>query len=409
MTNRVSPRLLQQFEPLGRLSDEGLSQLAASTRIYGMSPGHCISLVSTQDSLIYLIKGSVDLYTGDNLMISLCAGEKRGRYPLRTDDASYDSLKCTEAAYVAVIERETLNRIMQAEGNHDELAIIEVSDETDLDTNQSDLLIKLYTAYQEEALELPSMPEVALKLREATRDPDVSIDQLVRIIQADAAIAGSLLHAANGPLFCSAGPVKNLRNAVVRLGVATTQSLATAVGLFKVFYARNPTLRKRINQTWQDSLSVSGLAYCLTKHLRCLDPDRALLAGLLHRVGAISVLGYMDANGLSGSDSEIDSVLEVLNRPVGILVMNYWEMGDDLINVVEEYNKWDRTPDAADYCDIVQLSWIYHAITSQRSDTLPDIDTLPAAQRLGIEPSVTQLFDDFKNNAYGMTDLGVVS
>lgn len=409
MTYSVNPRLLQKFEPLRKLSIESLERISNSTKLYSISPGHSIPIPSPKETLLYLVKGSVRLYTSDVKQLSIVAGDKRSLLPLCTDDDEYDSVRCTEISYLAFIDRESLQQALQTEDMDNELDNIEVDDETELNPSQSDLLIKLYTAYEQESLELPSMPEVALRLRDATRDPDVSIDKLVRIIQADAAIAGSLLHAANGPLFCSAGPVKNLRNAVVRLGVATTQSLATAVGLFKVFYAQNPNLRKRINQTWRDSLTVSGLSYALTKHFRRLDPDRALLAGLLHRVGTISVLGYMDANGLNGTSKEIDSAIDVLNRPVGILVMKYWDMGDDLIKVVEEYDQWDRSVDVADYCDVVQVSWLYHAYTSERGQSLPDLNSVPAAERLGLNPPIEEHFETFKDSAYGITDLAAMT
>ena len=405
MNQKIDTRLLGNFEPLQKLSEQSLSELAANARLFAIKPNQKLRHVSTDKSLLYLLKGEVSLLESDIKITSVAATSKRARLPLYADDQAYESVQVEKDGYVIEIDRATLNRLIEAEFPHSSLEIIEVNNEVDLDSQQNELLLKLYAAYEEESLELPSMPEIALRLREATRDPDVTIDQLVRIIQADAAIAGSLLHAANGPLFCAAGPVKNLRNAVIRLGVATTQSLATAVGLFKVFHAQNPMLRKRINQAWHDSLAVSGLSYMVAKHVRGLDPDRALLAGLLHKVGTISVLGYLDAHGLKGSDKEIDAALEVLNRPVGILVMNYWDMGDDLIQVIEEYTEWNREPEHPDYCDVVQTSWLYHAISTQRSEALPALDDIPATKRLGLDIPAEQNFEGFSNEAYSMIDI----
>lgn len=405
MTKKIDTRLLANFKPLDRLSQKALSEIASVTQIFSFKKGQNIPFVSPKESLFFLVKGEIELHKSNSSPASVISGSDRASLPLCTDNHLYDLMTTPDVAYIAVVDRNNLNEIMECESEDSVADNIEVSDEADLDSRQNDLLIKLYTAYEQEALELPSMPEVALKLRDATQDPDVTIDQLVSIVQADAAIAGSLLHAANGPLFCSAGPVKNLRNAVVRLGVATTQSLATAVGLFKVFYAQNPTLKKRINQAWKDSLAVSALAYALAKKVRGLDPDRALLAGLLHRVGSISILGYLDAHGLTGTDEEVDAAINVLSSPVGILVMNYWEMGDDLTKVIEEYNAWDREVDKVDYCDVVQVAWIYHAINTRGLDSMPDINTLPATNRLGLKTPVNQFLEEHENSVIGITDI----
>ena len=402
MQKNIDTGLLAKYKPLNRLSHNALSVVTNVTHIFSFNSDQNIPFISPKESLFYLIKGQVELHKTNTTPIKVAAGSKRALSPLCTDTHIYEFMTTLDTAYVAVIDRKTLNEIIETESASSSNKHIEVSEETDLDTQQNQLLIKLYTAYEQDALELPSMPEVALKLRDATQDPDVTIDQLVSIVQADAAIAGSLLHAANGPLFCSAGPVKNLRYAVVRLGVATTQSLATAVGLFKAFYAQNPTLKKRINQAWQDSLTVSALAYVLAKQVRGLDPDRALLAGLLHRVGSISILGYLDAHGLTGTDEEVDAAINVLSGPVGILVMNYWEMGEDLTNVVEEINVWNREVEKADYCDVVQVAWLHHAINDSRYDTLPDINTIPAKDRLGLNKPIKEILEGYEDGVLGM-------
>ncbi len=50
-------------------------------------------------------------------------------------------------------------------------------------------------------LELPSLPEVALKIRQALADDDVSVNEISRQIGADPALAARILKTANSALF----------------------------------------------------------------------------------------------------------------------------------------------------------------------------------------------------------------
>ena len=48
---------------------------------------------------------------------------------------------------------------------------------------------------------LPSLPAVALKIIEASKDPDISLHEVSKIISSDPAISAKLLKVANSPLY----------------------------------------------------------------------------------------------------------------------------------------------------------------------------------------------------------------
>ena len=65
---------------------------------------------------------------------------------------------------------------------------------------------------------LPTLPEVALKVREAVDEPDATASQIADIVITDAALSTQLLKVANSALYRGTRAVESVQMAVSRLG-----------------------------------------------------------------------------------------------------------------------------------------------------------------------------------------------
>ena len=101
---------------------------------------------------------------------------------------------------------------------------------TDLAERIQDELIQ---AIERDQLVLPTLPEVALRIREAAEDPDVSIGELARVISTDTALSARLIKVVNSPLLRSRQEITDLQMAVNRLGVVYTANLATGLAMLQ--------------------------------------------------------------------------------------------------------------------------------------------------------------------------------
>jgi hypothetical protein len=73
------------------------------------------------------------------------------------------------------------------------------------------LVEELSRSVVERRLELPSLPEVALKIRKAIADENVSASEIVRLLGADPALAARILKTANSAMFYRGNrPITNL-------------------------------------------------------------------------------------------------------------------------------------------------------------------------------------------------------
>jgi HD-like signal output (HDOD) protein len=258
---------------------------------------------------------------------------------------------------------------------------VEVND-IELDATESHLLAELYELIGAKRLQLPVRPEIALKIQQLTNDQNSSIDTLTEIIQGDGAVAGGLLHATNRPLFRAAKPIRSIRDAVVRLGFRNTRMLTTNLALRQTFKARYTTTREAMKQVWAEGVLCSAFAYLLADTLGVLHRERALLAGLVADIGAVPIIQFIERRDPEPQRAMIDALVARLSPITGMLVINYWELGEDLIAVAEHFHDWTYHAKQPDYASLVLLArW---AMLHREGKPHPPAETVPAFRVLGV-------------------------
>src|SRR5690606_8603403 len=155
---------------------------------------------------------------------------------------------------------------------------------------------EIVTAIKNDRLVLPTLPEVALKVREVADDPDADMEKLSAVIGADAALSARIVRVANSPLLRASRPIEDLKAAVMRLGIAYTSNIATGLAMEQMFQATSDLVDMRMRDVWSRSSEVAGICHVLCKHYTKLRPDQATLAGLVHKIGVLPILTYAEDN-----------------------------------------------------------------------------------------------------------------
>lgn len=262
-------------------------------------------------------------------------------------------------------------------------------DDIELDDAAGGFLDEFYARIHSGCLDLPARPEVALHIQKLTSDPDAGVAELTELIQSDATLAGAVLHAVNSASLRAAQDITSIHKAVVRLGFANTRVLATNLALRQVFRARHRATQEAMTQVWTDSVLRSTFSYLLAKKRALLDPDRALLAGLLASVGAVPIIQFFDQqDDVQLKREDIEARVASLMGITGVLVINYWELGADLVNVAEQGANWHYRASEPDYASL-SLVGRWAALAYQDRSRPPAAD-VPAFQVLGMQ---TPLFE----------------
>lgn len=241
-------------------------------------------------------------------------------------------------------------------------------------------------------LETPSFPDVALKMRKAVQQ-DREMADLVKIVNMDPVISAKLIQVVNSPFYMPMHPITNTFNAINRLGRKTTRDLVITFSMKNLIKSNKPLIKKYIQQTWFQGVKVSSISYILAKLTKKVDSDEALLAGLLHNIGALPILTFADTLPLeSCQSSDLDLCIHETQGQIGTLILEQWEFPDNLKQIPLLSSDWyGDASESLSLNDIVILAKYHYYLETPERSKLPLIETLPAYKRLGIEPLTPEM------------------
>ncbi|RYZ87336.1 MAG: HDOD domain-containing protein, partial [Moraxellaceae bacterium] len=216
---------------------------------------------------------------------------------------------------------------------------------------------EIITAIKNDQLVLPTLPEVAIKVREVADDPNADIDKLTGVIGGDAALSARIIRVANSPLLRASRAIEDLRTALMRLGISYTCNIATGLAMEQMFQATSDLVDMRMREVWSRSSEVAGISHVLCKHYTRLRPDQATLAGLIHKIGVLPILTYAEDHPSLLNDSlTLDHVIDELHAPLGDLILKTWGFPEELAHIPSQHIDFTRKIPKADYADIVTVA-----------------------------------------------------
>ncbi len=254
---------------------------------------------------------------------------------------------------------------------------------------------ELIRAIDNDELVLPTLPEVALKVREAAEDPDIGIPQISKVIGNDAALTARIIKVVNSPLLRTNKEITDLQMAVSRLGINYTCNLATGLAMEQMFQATSDVVDRKMREVWNKSTEIAGICHVLCKNFTRLPADQATLAGLVHQIGVLPILTYAEEHSELLADSiSLNHVIEQIHPIIGDKILRTWDFPELIAQVPSQYLDFSRDSAKVDYVDIVQVATLQSYLGSQHPYTQLDWSRIPAFAKLGLDPNVDMQEDE---------------
>ena len=196
---------------------------------------------------------------------------------------------------------------------------------------------------------LPSVPDLVLRLEEELRKSHPSVNEITYIIEQDPSLSLRILSVANSAFYRRGKEATSVRQAMVRLGFMEIRRLAVAAVLidsYKDFSGSSPQL------FWGHSLAVAFATriiaeFCQTR----IDPqlvESSFTIGLLHDLGVLVLqmlypkeyqvlVDDLLAEGGDISDREI-SAWDIDHGEVGGVLMQRWELPVAMCEAVQYHH-----------------------------------------------------------------------
>ena len=199
---------------------------------------------------------------------------------------------------------------------------------------------------KDDRLELPAFPDAVLRIQHALQSPDTGINDIVTILQSDAALAARILKTANSAAVRrSDKEITDLRTAVTRMGVGLVRTTAIAFAMRQLRLKDTYTAagRAEIEKIWHDSIRVAAVCAVLAKRYTRLNADQALLTGLLHVLGRLYVVMRAEEHIKERPTERID-VREIMagwHTAICTAIVASWGLPEALQHAVENQDQVD--------------------------------------------------------------------
>ena len=247
---------------------------------------------------------------------------------------------------------------------------------------------------ENDRLPLPTLPEVAIKVRETAEDDAASISDVAKIIETDAALSARIVQVGNSALYRGVTPAETVQAATMRMGLDTVRTLATSLVMKQLFQATHPVVDFYLRKAWKQSTDVAALSAMIARGSATLQSDSALLAGLTHSIGLSPILVKAESDtALLNNEEALEQLLYEIHPMVGSQILKRWGFSSALVKVPAEHLMINRHGDQgeADYVDIVQVALLQTLDDVRHPLAGVDHSQVSAFDRLGLRDSVEEI------------------
>lgn len=202
---------------------------------------------------------------------------------------------------------------------------------------------------------LPSVPSLYLEITQALESPDVTVDDICKIISKDVGMTAKVLQMTNSAFFGLPRRVTNLERALGLLGLETIKVLVITVEIFSM-HAHASVPGFSVHILWDHSSGVASLAKAIAREEKQdqMGVDDSFTAGMLHDVGKLvlatnlpenyrRVLTLMHEKDTSLMNAERE-IFGTTHAEVGGYLMGLWGLPDTIVEAITFHHAPGQCP-----------------------------------------------------------------
>lgn len=183
---------------------------------------------------------------------------------------------------------------------------------------------------------------VTMRIREELQNPDLSLARVTSIVGVDPLIVAKMFCLANSVLYSRDGqPVHNMAAAISRLGLQLVRTTALAIAMAQLLRSKEMVPFKALAQTlWEHTVKTAVAAQVLARNYTKLDPDEALLAGLVHDLGAFYML-YRAAQypELRATPDTLRCIIAEWHESIGVSLLNGFGLPEYVVDAAIDHHQ----------------------------------------------------------------------
>ncbi len=199
---------------------------------------------------------------------------------------------------------------------------------------------------------VPSLPEVFYKLKDAVDDPDSSFKEISKIILNEPGLSARLLKIVNSAFYGFPKKVETISHAISIIGTEELRDLVFStiiMGQFKDI----PEEAINMETFWKHNLACGVTGKLLAGHLKLANHERVFVAGMLHDIGRLLMClhapkQFLESVAIAKNENRTlpqaeQEVFGFTHAEVGAVLLTYWKLPP----FFEEVAKYHHNPTQA--------------------------------------------------------------
>lgn len=195
-------------------------------------------------------------------------------------------------------------------------------------------------------VKLPTLPTIVSSISDLMSNPNVSVEEINKVISKDASLSAKVLKLVNSPFYGFPRKITTISHAIIVLGFNTVRDLVLSVSVFDTFKGQSNSFDRQ--NFWRHSIGVGVTTRLLAKRIGFMKLEEVFLAGLLHDIGKIILDQYANqlfqkvvAKALEKDLLLFDverAALGVSHTDVGRWLADSWNLPFDQAEVIEYHH-----------------------------------------------------------------------
>ena len=201
---------------------------------------------------------------------------------------------------------------------------------------------------------MPSLSTTVTKVLEVCNQPDVSPNDLNKIISLDPVLAGNVLKLINSAYYSLPNQITSLARAIIILGINTVKNLALSTAVLG-YMKETEQQSLSMDSFWKHSICVGVTAKIIAAahKIPVNQREEFFLAGLLHDLGKIPIahcfpdeyaqcLQFCQERKIDLHDAEM-MVFGFNHQYCGYIIANKWKLNDNIISAMEYHHSPEKS------------------------------------------------------------------
>ncbi len=256
-------------------------------------------------------------------------------------------------------------------------------------TSMKEVFTTIFKNFLAGKINPPVMPQVVRQIQRIIKQPTTGTDELAKVIEIDPVVSLRLISVANSPIYRGIIEIRNVRNAIQRLGLKETLNLVVAIANKSLYETDKVPYRILMDKLWGHSLASAFGAKLIAQNLKLEDPENFFLMGLTHDIGKILLLKAF--SGVSKQKMlNMDAVqanIQEAHISLGRLLVKRWGFDKKFVKVITHHEDTEFSEDALPEILVVHLANMLTRSTGfSLFENEVDFAELRSAQILKIEP-----------------------